>query len=117
MRAGEDSNASITRSRSSPTVPLARSTMRYWTCLLSGMGDLSQQIFDDLYRLGLAPVALAERRVTHAAASVHEEGHRQSTGLPFRRRFLFRIEQHGEREPFLAQEVVDAAGALAVVHG
>src|SRR3954465_3490209 len=104
MRAGVARSAAITSERSSIGARLERSTMRYWTVLLSGTAGLGKQGLDRAERVPRAPVALAEGGVAHAPLGVDEEGHRQPARVPGRRGLLVRVQQHRQRDAITLQE-------------
>src|SRR5436190_14048940 len=117
MRAGEAKRSSITRSRSPAPSPDERSTMRYCMGFVSGTRRLSEKLLHQLQRFTLAPVALAEDPVAHAALGIHHERHRQPSDFPALRGFLLRIEQHRQRHLFALEVFRDLLRKFAEVDG
>src|SRR6266850_4888443 len=117
MRAGLASNPAITAWYSPASSPDERSTIRYWTVLVSGTRSLGEELLDRLHGVRPAPVALAEHPMAHAPFRIHDERHRQASDFPIPRRILLRIEQHRQCDPFPGDERRDLLGKLAVVHG
>src|SRR6478735_6498440 len=98
MRAGVALRAAMTSARSSTGARLERSTMRYWTGLLSGTAGLGEQRLDRAERLSRAPVALPEGGIAHAPLGIDEEGHGQAAGMPRYGRLLVGVQQHRQRD-------------------
>src|SRR6185312_10267020 len=109
-------SAATTRSRSSPRPGPVRSTMRYWTVLVSGTRHLGEELFHELARLALVPRALAEHVVADAAARIDEEAHGKAAHFPLLRHLVLGVQQHRQLDAGAREVLVDPVGELPVVH-